>query len=83
MCCSRRQSAVRCMGILSVLAFIAGCLMIAFSFILTNSEFIKKIGEAKAFEDVEDSRTMIFYMLIAFSVVTMLIACCGCCFKCI
>jgi len=56
--------------------------MIAFSIIITNSDFITKIGEAKAFDDVEDSRKLIFYGLIVFAVVTMLVGLCGCCFKC-
>ena len=82
MCCSSRGAAVKAIGCLSILAGIAGILMIVFSFILTNSEFITKIGEAKAFEEVEDSRKFIFYVLVAFSVITILIALCGCCFKC-
>ena len=67
---------------LSVLTGITGILMIVFSFLLTNSDFIKKIGKAKAFEDVEDSRKFIFYSLVIFAVFTVLIALCGCCFKC-
>ena len=82
MCCSKRKTAVGCVGLLAILAGICGILMIVFSFILTDSEFIKKIGEAKAFEDVEDSRKFILYGLVTFSVFTMLIALCGCCFKC-
>lgn len=81
MCCGKRKAVVGCIGILSVLAGIAGIAMIVFSFLLTNSDFIKKIGEAKAFEDVEDSRKMIFYSLVVFSIVTIFIALCGCCFK--
>ena len=74
--------AVKCIGILSILAFIAGILMVIFAFLLTNSDFIKKIGEAKAFDDVEDSRKFIFYVLVVFAVSTVLIALCGCCFRC-
>ena len=66
---------------LSVLTGITGILMIVFSFLLTNSDFIKKIGQAKAFEDVEDSRKFIFYSLVIFAVFTICIALCGCCFK--
>lgn len=83
MCCCnlKRKLAVGSIACLSILAGIAGILMIIFSFILTNSEFITKIGKAKAFEDVEDSRKVIFYGLVIFAVFTIFIALCGCCFR--
>lgn len=85
MCCCfniKRKLAVGCIGCLSILAGIAGILMIIFSYLLTQSDFIKKISEAEAFEDVDDARKFIFYGLVIFSVFTILIALCGCCFKC-
>ena len=86
MCCSwflcKRNIAVASISCLAILVGISGICMMVFSFLLTNSEFIEKITKAKAFEDVDDARKMIFWALVIFSVVTILLAFCGCCFKC-
>ena len=84
MCCFdfKRKAATAIIGCLAILVGISGICMMVFSFLLTNSEFIKKISKAKAFEDVDDARKLIFYGLVIFAAVTILIALCGCCFKC-
>ena len=82
MCFKSRTCPVTCIYILSVLAAIAGLCMIIFSFLLTSSEFVEKIGEADSFDDIEDGQKFIFTVLVIFSITTIVIAGCGFCFKC-
>ena len=77
-----RRFWARSIFVLSILASIAGACMIIFSFVLTNSEFIKKIGEAESFESVDDARKFIFLILLVFSCVTIATSLCGLCFSC-
>ena len=82
MCENKRRIWTRSILVLSVLASIAGACMIIFSFVLTNSDFIKKIGEAENFESVDNARKFIFLVLLIFSCVTIATALCGFCFSC-
>ena len=82
MCFETRKCPVRCIYFFSVLAALAGICMIVFSFLLTSSEFVEKIGQADSFDDIEGGQKFIFYTLLIFSISTILIAGCGFCFKC-
>ena len=82
MCCffkSRKTPAI-IVFILAMLGVVAGIAMIYFSIALNNSEFFDKIGELDDLqEDInfDNIRTLIFGILLAFSLISLIAAACG------
>ena len=82
MCCffkSRKTPAV-IVFILALAGVVAAIAMIYFSIALNNSEFMDKIGELDDLQEeinFDNIRTLIFGILLAFSLLTLIAAACG------
>ena len=82
MCCffkSRKTPAV-IVFILALAGVVAAGAMIYFSVALNNSEFMDKIGELDDLQEeinFDNIRTLIFGILLAFSLLTLIAAACG------
>lgn len=81
MCFDKRKTPVRILMGCSIFAVIFGILMIVFAFMLTNNSILDQMEQENS--DISDARKFVFMVLLIFSLVTIGIASCGFCLKCI
>jgi hypothetical protein len=80
MCFSSRKTPACIVGILSILAIVAGVLMIVFAAKLRNSEFLDKvqdIDEVESQVDIKAYRNAVFIVLLLFSLIAIVAAVMG------
>ena len=80
MCFTLRRSASKCISFLSLIAAIAGIMMIVFSFMLTSNDLIDQMSKEEP--DIKDGTDLIFMMLLIFSLVVIGISVLGFFFWC-
>ena len=79
MCFDERKTPANVILVMSVLGAICGIVMIAFAFMLTNSEILEQIEKENV--DVKDARHLVFLMLLIFALLTIFVSGLGMCLK--
>jgi len=82
MCFEKRTIPVVIVTVASLAAIACAVAMAALSFVLTDSDLLKKLEEDKELEDIKTVRNLVFLVLLIFSVLALLVSILGFCSWC-
>lgn len=82
MCFDERKTPVNCITLFSIIVAICGVIMVAFSYLGTQSDTVQNLKEAKSMEDLNSSSKVMAVFFFGLSFFIIVVAVLGFCFRC-